>query len=1596
MKFTVALITLLAAISSYGAASPVALTALNNMLDRTPIKNETVTVGSGWNTNDWGGDRSFTHYPNSVAVTNPAIGDGFGGHIFLAKDGGRWISRDINALDQDVRWFYVTTNLTIDATSGLNAAHAFCTNNLFFNNVYASMPGMQLPRGTMLIKSPVNFSMPWDVTNSFPRNDNVAWRLTGQGPYNTQFKVSFTNTLDTNYPALDFCSLDSSRVGGFSVIVDDNNPIRPKCAMLLARIGRSHSAGLNQFSDIHVAGNVGLAQFIIVAAEVNIFTNLRFQQYNENNQYSVLQIGYYLNGRIASKFNDMNNDVSGQGNGVNTWNTCYFHSYANSGNGTNVYPRFRGEFIQHMNMFGPYFVTPTNASAAMELDLRCEGITIIGVQQENAFGTVATPFLSVVSQSILGSTNLGQGPVKGITIIDSSIGGVYGTNLSQIFDLTMFGNRYYGESTTNLSVNLTNVFPLLNVYDLTGSHISASRTATNYSEPYLVSLNVRGTSSDNLWYIPTNATLTINSGGENDFFVQRNLDIAPRFLAQEFGGLDFSRVTNDNTHVSGLLVPASYPGTKSFTVQATVTFPPRQASDGATHGIVSFAGQTNGAFVTEGGFGLSQNQSDLRLIAYGATVNDTSEYRYDGVVNAFIGKRAKLTFVRDEGTNAVRLYINGYLQSNSTNIVTGGGANWGQNMSRATNVNIGGIQATAVTNTFKGIMHDVVYWTNSFTGSEVQSIAMYSWTPNITAPRLYYDFSAYSGRSSVQDFTGNGQTASIHGDPRSAAHYSAGGTFVERAGDTMTGQLVIDVNGGVDNFTLYRSDFGLGTRFGLPGGGLTITTPSGALKLENTNNIGTNVSTKVNGVDISQYTNTTSRPFRGFQMQTTAGQNVLDLGGGGAFQDAATDVKFWAGGTVGTQTGTLIAYIKTNGLSLSAATNTLQYVFGTITDPTTGTPALVYAQSASVFGGGGITDAPSDGQLYGRSNALWAIVGSGGGGGGIPEAPSTGVPYGRQDAAWTNLNEIYGRLATSNTWAGTNTFAGVTVNGPFLAPGSGANSFRIGSTLATAIGDNSIAIGNADSTGNNSVSIGEGSATEINSVAIGAAAVATGSGSVAIGPSANDSGWNNSVALGSGAQPLTNFQVRLGGVGHSVSVPGNLTVRSRTNATANYIPVFDALPSTTPRELLTMSDQNFANYISTFLSISTNTATGTGVTNLGGTFYGSYYGGSGIRMITNVSGIEVNTVVTNTGVGVTNIGGTVSANIIAGTNMVIATNTYGQISIGWATNYVFTTTTNTIISVSPTLTTNVVAIEFPYATAVFIASNSVPSGYELQGLDTTFSSNVASVVRVIGQSYQIILNSNQPTNELKAVRLFHMHDVGDTILAPWHLSHTVDSGGTNYTAVLKTNLIFAGTGIGSYDTGLKVGFRLYSIEYVTNLVISSTTLVTNTIISTYASVPVPPEPPSTNSNFVLFVNGTPVTNANIGDTFHAGYATSLTTNVLLNPQEVQTMSATTMAPDLSQSYNFSLTLTNSATLTTPINITTPMIGQAFTFALNQDGTGNRILTLSTNWMFGDGVTIDGGYTLGITTNANATTYLRGIVRSSTLLEAIGYASGYLP
>lgn len=106
-------------------------------------------------------------------------------------------------------------------------------------------------------------------------------------------------------------------------------------------------------------------------------------------------------------------------------------------------------------------------------------------------------------------------------------------------------------------------------------------------------------------------------------------------------------------------------------------------------------------------------------------------------------------------------------------------------------------------------------------------------------------------------------------------------------------------------------------------------------------------------------------------------------------------------------------------------------------------------------GGGGIPEAPSDGEAYGRKNGTWVIVS---GSAGMSEAPMDGLQYGRQSGSWTEVSGtgggglpdapldgyVYGRA--SGSW--------VQASGTVLTPASSVvleNTFGLSSAVGSSL-----------------------------------------------------------------------------------------------------------------------------------------------------------------------------------------------------------------------------------------------------------------------------------------------------------------------------------------------------------------------------------------------------------------------------------------------------------------------------------------------------------------------------------------------------------------
>jgi hypothetical protein len=114
------------------------------------------------------------------------------------------------------------------------------------------------------------------------------------------------------------------------------------------------------------------------------------------------------------------------------------------------------------------------------------------------------------------------------------------------------------------------------------------------------------------------------------------------------------------------------------------------------------------------------------------------------------------------------------------------------------------------------------------------------------------------------------------------------------------------------------------------------------------------------------------------------------------------------------QTGTQIAALLSNYLPLSGGTVTGGTAFTAgiiLATPANlnlggGSPGNVLTAGASPGqvewspSGGGIPDAPTDGQTYGRNTGTWVVVS---GGGGISDSPADGTLYGRVNPSWRHI-----------------------------------------------------------------------------------------------------------------------------------------------------------------------------------------------------------------------------------------------------------------------------------------------------------------------------------------------------------------------------------------------------------------------------------------------------------------------------------------------------------------------------------------------------------------------------------------------------------------
>jgi len=103
---------------------------------------------------------------------------------------------------------------------------------------------------------------------------------------------------------------------------------------------------------------------------------------------------------------------------------------------------------------------------------------------------------------------------------------------------------------------------------------------------------------------------------------------------------------------------------------------------------------------------------------------------------------------------------------------------------------------------------------------------------------------------------------------------------------------------------------------------------------------------------------------------------------------------------------------------------------------------LGYPFAGGSVSGGGIPEAPNDGQQYGRQSEGWTVV-TGGSGGGIPEAPNDGQQYARQSEAWSvvtggssAVTSVFGRNGVVTAQSGDYSMAQIT---NAIPTGGGAN-----------------------------------------------------------------------------------------------------------------------------------------------------------------------------------------------------------------------------------------------------------------------------------------------------------------------------------------------------------------------------------------------------------------------------------------------------------------------------------------------------------------------------------------------------------------------------
>ncbi len=284
-----------------------------------------------------------------------------------------------------------------------------------------------------------------------------------------------------------------------------------------------------------------------------------------------------------------------------------------------------------------------------------------------------------------------------------------------------------------------------------------------------------------------------------------------------------------------------------------------------------------------------------------------------------------------------------------------------------------------------------------------------------------------------------------------------------------------------------------------------------------------------------------------------AGDNALALGGG-ASASMANSIALGAGSS--TQVGALANY---TAIGLTAVQNSA------------GELNIGNRQITGVAAGSAADDAVNVAQLEGVSNQVTAVdklavkydadsagnptntitlVGAGSGG----QVSITNLAAGAESA--TSTDAVNGSQLWHWTQDTTNIYSNASLYNDFksITPGGGGSQYlSVNSTLggANATGSNSVAVGpTAQAAGNNSVAMGNGaSASADNSVALGAGSVADRANTVSVGSAGNERQITN-VAAGTQSTDAVNLGQMDSAI--SASSQGSVHYDTNTNGTINY------------------------------------------------------------------------------------------------------------------------------------------------------------------------------------------------------------------------------------------------------------------------------------------------------------------------------------------------------------------------------------------------------------------------------------------------------------